>query len=140
MVSSTTESSGNPTFRLEFDLSIFFVPPMDDHGPGIRLTRSFELPFPPTEGLCLNGAAFNPHSPSSEDFPVKGVTWDMDRRIFLAGIVLVCQDHPIESIPDELRAWIERGWRLGDRRGREKDCKGSLTQVVSTAEAATETP
>lgn len=86
---------------------------MDEHGPSIRLTRSFELPFPPTEGLCLTGAAFNPYSPSPEGFPLKGLTWDMDRGVFLASIILVCQDHPIALIKDELRAWIESGWQMG---------------------------
>ncbi len=110
---SPTMDSNNQMFRLEIDLSIHFVPPMDEHGPGIRLTQSFELPFPPFDRLSLTGNAFNPYSPSPEGFPLKGVTWDVDRRVFLANIVLDCHDHPIALISDELRTWIESGWRLG---------------------------
>jgi hypothetical protein len=106
---------GAAMFRLEVELAVWFVPPMDEHGRGISLLRTFKLPFPPTENCHLTGAAFNPHGPSSEGFGLKGVTWDVDRQLFLAGISLVCHDHPIAFIPDELRAWTGCGWRMGSQ-------------------------
>jgi non-ribosomal peptide synthetase component F len=100
-------------FRLDVELSIHFTPLMDERGRGIALVRTFELPFAPTEGTCLTGAALNPYSASPEGFPLKGVTWDIDRNLFLAHIGLVCCDHPLAFIPDELRAWVRCGWRFG---------------------------
>lgn len=40
-------------FRLELDLVLHFVPPMDERGPGITLTRTLELPFAPYSGLVI---------------------------------------------------------------------------------------
>ena len=42
-------------FKLELDMHLKWVPPMEEHGPGIILTRTIELPFAPTSGLHLFG-------------------------------------------------------------------------------------
>jgi len=99
-------------FNLELDLSLFFVPPMDEHGRGIMLTRKFELPFPPTEGLSLAGQALN-ENPTGLGFVLESVTWDVDRQVFLAHTSLVEQGFPIPFIPQSLRSWLDRGWQLG---------------------------
>ena len=99
-------------FELQVQLSLRFVPPMEEHGGGISLIQDFELPFPPSEGLVLTGAAFN-QSPSPEGFPLKEVTWDVDRHIFLANIYLIDQGIPFTFIPHEIRSWMDQGWRFG---------------------------
>ena len=45
--------------RLELELTLQFAP-LEENGRGITLVRSFELPFPPTEGLQITGGAFHP--------------------------------------------------------------------------------
>lgn len=100
-------------FRLEVDFRISFIPPMEEHRPGICLTRAFDLPFPPTEGLHLTGKCFHPDHQTSDGFKLEDVTWDVDRQVFLASTSLVCQDYPLAFIPDDLRELIDQGWRLG---------------------------
>ena len=46
-------------FKLELDMELYFVPPMEEIGEGICLTREFELPFPPLTGISLAGVALN---------------------------------------------------------------------------------
>ncbi len=46
-------------FKLNLDMELFFLPPMVDNGRGICLTRTFELPFPPTANVLLSGVALN---------------------------------------------------------------------------------
>ncbi len=105
--------AGHPgSFKIDQELSLCFVPPMEEHGRGISLIQGFQLPFPPTEGLVLTGAAFN-QFPSPEGFPLKDVTWDIDREIFLANISLISHGVPFTFIPDEIRSWIDQGWRFG---------------------------
>jgi hypothetical protein len=99
-------------FKLELDLLLYFIPPMDERGQGIRLTRSLELPFPPTNGLHLAGITMD-DPPSPLGFRINGVTWDLDRQVFMATTQLIDHNLPIAAIPDEIANWIERGWRLG---------------------------
>jgi hypothetical protein len=40
-------------YAVDVDLVVRFVPPMLDIGSGIRLTRSFELPFVPQEDIAV---------------------------------------------------------------------------------------
>jgi hypothetical protein len=105
-----TEASA--MFLLEVDVSLCFVPPMDEHRPGIMVTRTLELPFPPASGLFITGIAMN-GQPLAQGFKLEDVTWDLDRHRFLAATSLTSEDFPIAEIPWLIRDWIERGWRLG---------------------------
>lgn len=96
-------------FNLQVTMILHFVPLMDEHGFGIRLTRMFELPFPPTEGLFLAGEAFGD---GDDGFKLEEVTWDCDRGQFCASTGVTSQDFPIAFIPGEIHSWIERGWTL----------------------------
>lgn len=102
-------------FDVEMDVSLTFDPPMDADGPGITVTRRFQLPFVPQKGIALTGQAFNDH-PDPEGLVLQDVVWDDDRRVFLVDSAGSMHDFPIAIIPDELRLWIERGWRLGSYR------------------------
>lgn len=99
-------------FRLDIDVSHFFLPLMEENGRGIVVTRSLELAIAPFEGLFLTGSAFNDTS-SSMGFKLEDVTWDCDRGLFLAHSSLVHSGLPIAYIPAELSSWVDRGWRLG---------------------------
>jgi hypothetical protein len=99
-------------FKLELDVSLYYDPPMDEHGQGIGLTRIFEIPFHPSSGLYLTGGGLT-DPPDAIGFKIEDVTWDLDRQVFLADTSLFSKDLPIAFIPDELRAWMTRGWRLG---------------------------
>lgn len=96
-------------FKLALTMVLHFVPPMDEHGIGIRLTRMFELPFPPTDGLFIASEAFGE---GDEGMKITDVTWDVDREQFYANTGVISQDFPIAYIPDEIGSWIERGWEL----------------------------
>lgn len=96
-------------YKLELTMVLHFVPPMDERGYGIRLTRMFELPFPPTEGLFLASETFGE---GGGGLKLTDVTWDIDRKQFFASTGVISQDFPIAFIPDEIRSWIERGWTL----------------------------
>lgn len=99
-------------YSLEIDLELYFVPPMEDFGNGISVTRTLNLPFVPHSGLLVFGQELD-DCPTPGGFPLAGVTWDVDRQVFLAKSKLTVHDWPIVAIPDEVRAWVERGWRLG---------------------------
>lgn len=99
-------------FLLELDVSLFFVPPMEEHARGIVVTRTLELPFPPTTGLFITGVVIN-GQPLAQGFKIEDVTWDLDRQRFTATTSLVSQDFPIAEIPDLIREWVDRGWQLG---------------------------
>ena len=99
-------------FKLELDLLLYFIPPMDERGQGIRLTRLLELPFPPTNGLHLAGIALD-DPPCPLGFRINDLTWDLDRQVFMATTHLTIQNDPIATIPYEIGSWIDRGWRLG---------------------------
>jgi hypothetical protein len=98
-------------FKVELAISLYYVPPMDEHGRGICLTRTFELPFVPTTGLIVADGGLADHE-DHEGFKLNGVTWDMDRQLFTAKTSLVSMNFPVAFIADELRTWVERGWRL----------------------------
>ena len=99
-------------FVLELDVSLYFVPPMEERARGIVVTRTLELPFPPTDGLFITGIAMN-GQPLARGFKLEDVTWDLDRQKFFATTSLTSQDFPIADIPVLIRDWIDRGWQLG---------------------------
>lgn len=99
-------------YRLELDLDVYFVPPMDANGAGISLTRSLTVPFPPWTGLNVCSRRIDePADPAG--FSLRDVVWDMDRQVFLASTTLEIQALPIAWIPEWIRGWLDLGWRVG---------------------------
>lgn len=98
-------------FKLELDLVIHFVPPMSEIGDGIHLTRTIEFPFAPYSGLAVHGKELD-ECPELMGFVLKNVVWDIDRQTFLAETFSVHYGS-FFMIADEIRTWVDRGWRLG---------------------------
>jgi len=99
-------------YMVHLDFVLRFVPPMTDHGQGIRLTRTIELPFPPTEKMLV----FSKDWEGADDpmgYVLKEVTWDLDRGCFLAETELSSTGVPIALIPWEVRRLVDRGWQFG---------------------------
>lgn len=99
-------------YQLQLDLKVCFCPPMTEKGFPLRLTRTIELPFPPTPGLALTGSAIDEH-PMAEGFKLEDLTWDMDRNRFTADISTTHVGFPIAEIPDILAELFDHGWRFG---------------------------
>lgn len=85
---------------------------MSDKEPGIVLTNTLTLPFPPTDGLIVTGTIVN-EQPHPEGIPLKELTWDADRGVFLAYVECSYHCFPILSIAQDIRSWLDRGWRFG---------------------------
>lgn len=99
-------------YTVDVDLVLRYVPPMSDHGNGIRLTRTIELPFPPAN----DNSVYSKDWEGIEDpfgYPLKEVTWDIDRKRFLADTELSVTGTPIAMIPFEIGQLIEWGWKYG---------------------------
>ena len=103
------------TFKLDLDLYVYFIPPMDDGMGGIPFTRTLELPFAPFEGLMVYGREID-DCPDPIGYQLKEVIWDLDRQVFLAHASHINHDFPIGLIPDMLRDFRNHGWRLGSYR------------------------
>ncbi|MFA9476939.1 hypothetical protein ACERK3_01405 [Phycisphaerales bacterium AB-hyl4] len=99
-------------YKLELDLHLYFDPPMEDRGGGIVVTRTIELPFAPSPGLMVYGQDLD-ECPEPGGWPLKDLTWDIDREVFLATTSLSSHGMPMAMIPDVLQGWLARGWRLG---------------------------
>tara|TARA_A100000171_G_C2139571_1_gene153661 strand:+ start:285 stop:1010 length:726 start_codon:yes stop_codon:yes gene_type:complete len=97
---------------LHLDLHLKFVPPMSEHGPGIVLTRSIELPFVPESSIRLYGTSID-QCPDPLGFSLDDLTWDIDREVFLASTSLISHDEPLAFILDTIREWIGLGWSIG---------------------------
>ena len=116
-------------YLLDVDFVLRYVPPMDDNGPGIRLNRTFELPFPPSSNVSV----FSKEWEGVEEpigYRLKEVTWDLDRKRFLAETELSTSGVPIAMIPYEISNLLDYGWAYGGyaerykserRRGRKRD-------------------
>jgi len=99
-------------FQVNLDLILRFVPPMSEHDAGFRLTRTFELPFAPSNGT----AVFSRDWEGMGDplgYVLKNATWDIDRKCFLAETVSEMCDIPIAIIPLEIRRLVDYGWTIG---------------------------
>lgn len=99
-------------FKLFVEVTLRYVPPMSEHGQGISLVREFELPFPPFTSLALTGNSLN-DQPNPNGLQLRDVTWDVDRHVFLGWTSVTSVDYPLGYVPDDIRSWQERGWRLG---------------------------
>ena len=85
-------------YRVDLDLILRFVPPMSEIGAGIRLTRSFDLPFPPTEQIAMFSKEWEGHE-DPFGFALRRVTLDLDRQRFLAETESSFTGFPIAMIP-----------------------------------------
>ena len=83
-------------FRVDLDVSVVFTPPMKEDGPGFVMTRSFELPFPPFDGLSVFGKEWLSF-PEPPGLVLKEVGWDIDRQTFLANSSSVHDGFPISE-------------------------------------------
>lgn len=99
-------------FKVELDLSLYYAPPMEDHGGGIVVTRTLELPFTPTLGVAIWSNEMD-ECPEPMGFKLNDLVWDMDRQVFLAKTQLIDCGAPLALIPHAVRSWVDRGWRLG---------------------------
>lgn len=99
-------------YKVEVECQHLFVPLMDEHGPGIGLMRTIELPFAPTSDLTICGKQLDT-APGPAGITLTDITWDMDREVFLATCTRVAVDFPIAIIPGELQSWVDLGWRFG---------------------------
>src|SRR4030095_6481706 len=115
-------------YAVDVDLVLRYVPPMDDHGHGIRLTRSFELPFPPSGDIAVHSKEWEGID-DPMGYRLKEITWDIDRSQFLAETEISITGTPIALIPLEIRHLIKQGWQYGShhdkyqtdrRRGRKR--------------------
>lgn len=101
-----------PLYTLELDLELHFDPPMDDRGPGIVLTRTISLPFPPTDKLILYSSKMD-ECPEPGGWCLTDLTYDIERDVFLARTFGSYGGFFFREILDVLRAHVERGWRFG---------------------------
>lgn len=123
-------------YSVHLDFVLRYVPPMADDDHGIRLTRTFELPFVPTEKMLVFSKEWEGQD-EPMGYPLKEVTWDIDRACFLAETELSCSGVPIAMIPLDIRRFVDFGWRFGsfkdhyvtDRRRTKKRKKLALLQI-----------
>jgi hypothetical protein len=104
-------------YPVHLDFVLRYLPPMSDNDHGIRLTRSFELPFPPTEKMVV----FSKEWEGQDDpmgYVLKEVTWDIDKACFLAETELSSSGVPIALIPLDIRRLVDFGWQFGSFRDR----------------------
>lgn len=102
-------------YRLELDLIVRFVPPMDKYGRGIHLTRTVELPFLPSEHIALHSRAWE-YIDDPLGYRLKEIVWDADQNLFLAHTELSDTGTPVAFIPHEIRNLLEHGWAYGSFR------------------------
>lgn len=117
-------------YLVNLDLVLSYVPPMDKDGEGMRLTRSFELPFPPSEDTTVFSKEWEGFAEGEPlGYRLKEVTWDIDKGAFFAEISTSVTGVPIALIPFEIRNLLDYGWRYGSykdaydperRRGRKR--------------------
>ncbi|MBI5757072.1 MAG: hypothetical protein HZA46_00985 [Planctomycetales bacterium] len=99
-------------YAVDVDLVLRYVPPMSDDDAGMRLTRTIELPFPPSRDISV----FSKDWEGIDEplgYVLKEVTWDMDRNRFLADTELSVTGIPIAMIPFEILQLVYHGWKYG---------------------------
>ena len=98
-------------YTVHLDLVVYFVPIMNETGPGIRFTRKIELPFPAYEGLAVY-SRFMEQGSEPLGYVLKNVIWNMDENFFYAETG--CSNHTeIATIPYDLGVLFQEGWELG---------------------------
>ena len=99
-------------YPVHLDFVLRYVPPMADNDHGIRLTRTFELPFPPTEKRLVFSKEWE-----GQDDPMGYVLGHRQWR-FLAETELSTTGVPIALIPREIRRRVDLGWQSGSFKDR----------------------
>src|SRR5688500_10581988 len=118
-------------YAVDVDLVLRYVPPMDDHGHGIRMTWSFELPFPPSGDIAVHSREWE----GIDDplgYRLKEITWNIERSRFLGETEILATGTPIAMIPHEIRHLIKQGWQYGSRRTAR--CLASSTAQTAATE------
>jgi hypothetical protein len=100
-------------YRLELDFVLWFVPPMEDRGDGIRLTRTTEMPFVPAKRIALHSRTWEDIDGEPLGYQLKDIIWDFDRECFLAETHTSATGVPIAMIPHQIADMINCGWRYG---------------------------
>jgi hypothetical protein len=100
-------------YRMELDFVIWFVPPMEDRGDGIRFTRTIEMPFVPAKRISLHSSKWENIEGEPFGYRLKEIIWDFDHECFLAETHTSATGVPIAMIPHEIANLIECGWRFG---------------------------
>lgn len=101
-------------YAVEVDLVLRYVPPMSDHGRGIRLTRTIELPFPPSRDISVFSKDWEGQNIDEPlGYVLKEITWDMDRNRFVADTEMSVTGIPIAMIPFEILHLVYQGWKYG---------------------------
>jgi hypothetical protein len=115
-------------YPVHIDLVQWYVPPMEDRGHGIRLNRTIELPFPPAAKVSVFSREWE-RLDDPMGYYLKEITWDLDRKCFLAETHISATGIPIAMIPHEIRNLLDCGWTFGSckdayrterRRGRKR--------------------
>jgi hypothetical protein len=99
-------------YPIDVDYVVRYVPPMLDWAKGLRLSRTFELPFPPSGGVSV----FSKEWERIEEplgYRLKAITWDIDKQRFLAETEVMATGVPLALIPHELRNLLDCGWAYG---------------------------
>lgn len=99
-------------YAVDVDLVLRYVPPMSDDDDGIRLTRTIELPFPPSGDIAVFSKDFEGID-EPMGYVLKEITWDMDRNRFLADTELSAARVPIAMIPFLIVQLVYHGWKYG---------------------------
>ena len=102
-------------FSVEIDLVLRYVPPMVDRGQGMRLTRTVELPFPPSDHINFISATREGWETFDKPlgYRLEEITWELDSNCFLADTHMSLTGLPIALIPREIRSLLRQGWRFG---------------------------
>lgn len=100
-------------FKIEVDLHITFVPPMATHDPGITLTRTIELPFPPSADISIYSPRLMEDGSEPMGITLKEIIWDMERQVFFARTRVQEDGNSLPMVPQALRAHLDLGWRFG---------------------------
>ena len=86
---------------------------MSQHSRGIILTRSIQLPFPPSGDIAIFGRDLMEDGSEPMGIMLKDIIWDTDRQVFFAKTYLDDGSCPLTMVPQELRRHHEKGWRFG---------------------------
>ena len=98
-------------YTVHLDLIVHFVPIMNETAPGIRFTRTIELPFPAYDGLVVYSRLMEQGS-EPLGYALKNVIWNLDGSFFYAETR--CSNLiDIATIPYELGVIFQEGWKLG---------------------------
>ncbi len=100
-------------YRLELDLHLFFSPLMHEGHNGIILTRTIDLPFPPSSKIFIGGRSIEGIVTPPLGYLLNNIIWDVDREVFLAKTVECISCSPLATVPMDIEMQLDNGWQLG---------------------------